>query len=175
MELIGVFLGASIALLASAAYTRLAFAAAVHLPELKKAAVVASCTILVLLGVEAALLILMGAKSAFAHLHHLFTALHFAVLLLTPPAIANLILHLTAKKQTTRRFQFSAAVACCWIACITVVIAHIVIDEAIVGIDSGRPFYLSEKKPNQPLEPTTMAVTICAVAQLAPSIVVAHL
>jgi hypothetical protein len=32
-----------------------------------------------------------------------------------------------------------------------------------------------KKTPNQPLEPTTMAVMICAGAQLTPAIVVAHL
>ena len=31
------------------------------------------------------------------------------------------------------------------------------------------------KLPNQALEPTTTAVTICAGAQLAPAVVVAHL
>jgi hypothetical protein len=54
-------------------------------------------------------------------------------------------------------------------------LGNIVIDEAIVGVDASKPFYMTKKEPNQTPEPTTLLVTPRAFARLAPSRVVAHL
>jgi hypothetical protein len=53
-----------------------------------------------------------------------------------------------------------------------------VLDDGMHSDDELEPMLLFrpvKKTANQPLEPTTMAVTICASAQLAPATVVAHL
>ena len=141
-------------LASSAIYTALAIAAFSRWPAVKKVALPISCGVAGLVGFEVVLLISVGAKSAFLHLHHAYTVLHFLDFLLAPPAIANLVLHLTARKEKKKWMQFAAAAACCWIACMSALLGNIMVDEAIMGVDAGKPFYMAKKEPNQAPEPT---------------------
>ncbi len=154
MELLGLFFAAPVTLVTSVIYTALAIAAFGRWPAVKKAALPISYGVAALVALEVMLLVSVGAKSAFLHLHHAYTVLHFLVFLFAPPAIANLVLHLTAKKEKKNWMQFAAAAACCWITCMSVVLGNIMVDEAIMGVDAGKPFYLAKKEPNQSPEPT---------------------
>jgi hypothetical protein len=145
MELFGLLLAVPATMVLSTIYTAIALWSFGRWPLAKKVALPFSYGIVALVGVEFLLLAVFGAKSAFVHLHHAYTALHFVVFLLAPPAIANLVLHLTAKKNMKRWHQFTSGVACCWLACMTALLGNIVIDEAIVGVDAPKPFYMSLK------------------------------
>ena len=148
MELFGLLFAVPLTMIPSAAYTALAIWAFRRWPTLKKVAVPASIGVALLLGVEVLLLVTLGAKSAFFHLHHVYTVLHFSVFLLAPPAIANLVLHLTAKKEK-KWLQFGASAGCCWIACMVALLGNIMVDEAIIGVDAGKPFYMTKGEPNK--------------------------
>jgi len=149
MELLGLLLAAPVTLIISAIYTALALAAFARWPTAKTVALPISYAIAALVGLEVLFLVSVGAKSAFLHFHHAYTVLHFLVFLLAPPAIANLVLHLTAKKEKKKWLQFAASTSCCWVACMTVLLGNIMIDEAIMGVEAGRPFYMTKKEPNK--------------------------
>ena len=144
--------------MASAVYTVLALEAFARWPTFGKICVWVSRVVAALFLIEVVILLVVGPKSAYENLHHVFTALHFAVLFLCPPAIANLVLSASAKADLRKWLRYIAGVGCCWVSCVVVLIGHIMIDESIVGIDAGRPFYMtSNETPNKPVETTAAA------------------
>jgi hypothetical protein len=156
--MLGLFIAIPVSFVASAVYTVLALEAFARWPSFGKICVWVSRVVATLLLIEVVLLLAIGPKSAYANFHHVFTTLHFMVLLLCPPAIANLVLSVSAKAELRKWLRYIAAVGCCWSSCVAVLIGHIMIDESIVGIDAGRPFYMtSNKTPNKPVETTAAA------------------
>jgi hypothetical protein len=157
MEVLGLLFAVPVTMIPSAAYTALAIWAFGRWPTLKSVAVPISCVVALLLVIEVVLLVSLGPKSSYSRLHHAYTLLHFSVFLLAPPAIANLVLHLTLKKEKKKWFQFAAAAACCWVACMFALLGNIMVDEAIMGVDAGKPFYMSKTEPNQTSQRNAMA------------------
>jgi len=95
---------------------------------------------------EGCLLFFLGAKATYAHLRHIYTVIHFLNFFLAPPALANLLLAIPTKGKSLKVLQFGIAAVCCWFVCVAALLAGIMIDEAIVGPDSGRPFYMTSKE-----------------------------
>jgi hypothetical protein len=158
--MLGLFIAIPVSFVASAVYTVLALEAFARWPTFGKICVWVSRAVTALLLIEVVLLLAVGPKSAYAHLHHVFTTLHLVVLVLCPPAVANLVLSVSAKAELRKWLRYIAGVGCCWVSCVVVLIGHIMIDESIVGIDAGRPFYMtSNQPPNQPTEPTSVSAS----------------
>jgi len=86
----------------------------------------------------------------------------FAGLLLGPPAVANLVSHLGRRISLNRWLRFFSATVSCWIASIASLLGNIAVDEAIVGVEAGKPFYMTPPpRPNQRVEAMTRsAVTL---------------
>jgi hypothetical protein len=148
MELIGLLLAAPLTLLTSLAYTALANALFRRWPTAGRVALPISCGVVALATIEILLFISIGAKSAFLYLHHAFTVLHFSVIFLTPPAIANIVLHFAAKRGAKESLRFIVGAGCCWFVCMAMLLGNIMVDEAIMGVKAGRPFYMTKAGPN---------------------------
>lgn len=148
MELFGLLLAIPVTLIASFVYAVLALALFRFLPIVGRVFVVASLLVVAVIVTEVVLLVVLGPKDTYARLGHGFTALHFLGFLLGPPAVANLILHFG---RCWRWLRFFSATACCWIACMSALLGNIAVDEAIGGVDAGKPFYMTPPRgPNQP-------------------------
>jgi len=65
------------------------------------------------------------------------------VTLITSLAYTALMLAVMAKWRKQKIVRFIAGTACCWVACMTTLSGHILIDEAIVGVDAGTPFHMT--------------------------------
>jgi hypothetical protein len=143
MELFGLLLAAPVTFVASVVYVALILAVFRFLPVIGKVLVVGSIGVVVVIAAELALLATMGAKGTYAHLGQLFTAIHFFGFFLGPPAVANLVFYYTSRLSTRQWLRFSSATFCCWIACMAALLGNIAVDEAIVGIDADKPFYMT--------------------------------
>ena len=98
---------------------------------------------------EAIALSIWGAKGTYAHFRHLFTLVHFVNYVFVPPAVAHVAFYIASRLSSQAWLQSVGVVGCCWLACMSVIIGHIVIDEAIVGPNAGKPFYLTgPTRPN---------------------------
>jgi hypothetical protein len=153
MELVGLLVAVPVTLATSLVYTVLILAVFRFLPIVGRVLVAASCFVVALVTVELLLFSAIGARSTYAHLGHAFTAMHFLGLLLGPPAVANLVLHFASRWSLNKWLRFSSVTLCCWVACMAALLGHIIVDEAIVGIDAGKPFYLTP--PAEPNEAAT--------------------
>jgi len=155
MELFGLLFAVPVTLVTSLVYTGLMLALFTRWPVVKRIAIPLSYLVATSVVLEIGILGLLGAKASYAHLRHIYTVIHFLNLLLAPPALANLVVAFAARRGKQRTVQFWAGTACCWVACITVLFGNIMIDEAIVGVGAGKPFYMTgDKEPNQALERT---------------------
>jgi hypothetical protein len=148
MELFGLVFAVPVTLVASLVYTALLLALFRFLPTVGRLLAAASLIVVAAIAVEAVFLGAMGPKGSYAHLGHGFTALHFFGFFLGQPAIANLVYFYGARRNLKWWLRFSSATVCCWITCMAALLGHIAVDEAIVGIDAGRPFYM--KPPGGP-------------------------
>jgi len=142
MELLGLLFAIPVSLAASCAYSTLLWAFFRYLPGISRVIAPASYVVVASILVEVALISAMGAKGSYVHLGYKFTALHLFDVLLGPPAIANLVYFFAARCNLNLWLRFSSAALCCWIACFVGVLGHITIDEAIVGSEAGKPFFL---------------------------------
>jgi hypothetical protein len=150
MELFGLLFAAPVTFVTSAAYVGLLFALFRFLPVIARVLVTLSVFVVGLIVAELVLLAALGARSTYADLGHGFTALHFAGLLLGPPAIANLVSCLGRRISLNRWLRFFSATVSCWIACMAALLGNIAVDEAIVGVDAGKPFYMTPPpRPNR--------------------------
>ena len=148
MELFGLLFATPVTLVTSLVYTWLMFAVFTRRPVVKRLAVLLSCLVAASVFCEASLMLVQGAKVAYARLGHVYTAIHFLNLLVAPPAVANLVLAITARRWK-KTLQLAAGTACCWAACMTVLLGNIAVDEAIGGVDAGKPFYMTpENEPS---------------------------
>jgi hypothetical protein len=154
MELFGLLLAVPLTFATSLVYTALILAVFRFLPVVGRVLVAASCFVVALVAVELLLLAAMGARGTYAHLGHAFTVMHFLGFPLGPPAVANLVLHFASRWKLNKWLRFSSAMLCCWIACMAALLGHIIVDEAIVGIDAGKPFYMTPSgAPNKAAAP----------------------
>lgn len=116
-----------------------------HWHSVKQVLLFGSYFIICLIIIESELLILLGPKKTFEYLHHIFSAIHLFNLFLAPPAIANIILHITASISASSlgkiSIQLSIAIICCWLMSIIVIFANVMINEAIMGVDAGKSFW----------------------------------
>jgi hypothetical protein len=143
MELLGLLLAVPVTLAVSLVYSAIIMAVFRFLPALGRVLVAGSCLVVAVVVVELLLIATLGAKGVYAHGGHAFTSMHFLSFLLGPPAVANLVLHLLSRWNLNRWLRFSSVTFCCWIGCMAVLLGHSIVDEAIVGIDAGKPFYLT--------------------------------
>jgi hypothetical protein len=150
MELFGLLLAMPVTFVASFVYAALALALFSFLPVVARVLVSASLFVIALIVTELVLFAALGPKGTYAHLGHGFTALHFLGFLLGPPAVANLVFHVGCQWNLNRWLRFFSATGCCWITCMSALLGNIVVDEAIVGIDAGKPFYMTPPRgPNK--------------------------
>jgi hypothetical protein len=156
MELFALLLAVPVTFVTSVVYTAFVLAVFRFLPVVSRVLVAASWFVVALIVMELLLLAAMGARGTYAHLGHVFTAMHFLGFLLGPPAVANLVLHFAPCWNLNKWFRLSSVALCCWIACMAVLLGHIIVDEAIVGPDAGKPFYLTP-----PSEPNKAAAPDC--------------
>ena len=151
MELFGLLFAVPVTFAASLVYACVIISAGRRWPAVRLALLMSAGCIGACILAEAVVLGTFGAKEAYAHLRHVFTAIHFVNFLLAPPAVAHIAFYVAARLTHRAWLQFVAVVPCCWLACMSVVVGHIVIDEAIVGPDARKPFYLTgEAGPNPP-------------------------
>lgn len=144
--MLGLLIAIPVSLVASVVYTVLAVETFERWPLIEKVGVSLSRVIAVMLLFEVALVVTIGPKSAYTEFQHAFTTLHFVVLLLFPPAFANLILRASTKAHYRKWLRNVVSMGCCWISCMAILIGQIMINESIVGIDAGRPFYMTSTK-----------------------------
>jgi hypothetical protein len=104
--------------------------------------------IIALVLLETGLLLVLGAKFTYWHLGQIYTAIHFINFLLAPPAIANVVFVFIYKDVKRQFLAFAVSCLCCWIACMSVLLGNISVDEAIVGIDAPESFNMT--KPERP-------------------------
>jgi len=151
MELFGLLLAAWAASVASVCYALLAIAVFKRCPGVARAVVIASVVVLASVGVELALLGIFGAKGAYSAFGRSFVALHFVALLLGPPAVANVTLQCMSRQAEPTWLRLFATTVSCWFACVGVLVGHIAVDEAIMGVDAERPFFMVvPRTPNHP-------------------------
>ena len=154
MELFGLLLAVPVTFVTSVVYAAFVLAVIRFLPVAGRVLVAASWFVAALIVIELLLLAAMGARGTYAHLGHVFTAMHFLGFFLGPPAVANLVLHFATCWNLNKWFRLSSVTLCCWIACMAVLLGHIIVDEAIVGPDAGKPFYLTPPgEPNKSAAP----------------------
>jgi hypothetical protein len=143
MELIGLLLAVPVTFVTSLAYAALILAAFKFRPVAGRALVAGSPIVVTLIAVELVLIATMGAKGTYANLGHRFTTMHFLGFFLGPPAVANLVLYCASRLNLKQWSRLVCATLCCWVACMAALLAHIAVDEAIVGIEAGKPFYMT--------------------------------
>jgi hypothetical protein len=143
MELIGLLLAAPVTFVASLAYAALMLAVFKFLPVAGRVLAAGSLAVVAVIILELVLLATIGPKGAYAHFGQRFTAMHFLGFFLGPPAAANLVLYLASRLNVRQWLRFASTTLCCWVACMAALLGHIAVDEAIVGIDAGKPFYMT--------------------------------
>jgi hypothetical protein len=149
MELFGILFAIPVTLVTSLVYVAL-IAAARRWPRIKLALLLFSGCVGVCVAAEVLALGIWGAKGAYGHLRHAFTLVHFLNCLLAPPAVAHVVLHWGARATSRGWLQLVMVVPCCWFACMASIMWGIGIDEAIVGPDAGKPFYMTRaSRPNK--------------------------
>ena len=153
MELFGLLIAAPVTLVTSIIYVCIVLAVYRFLPVVGRVLVVGSIVLMALLAIELVILAAMGARGAYAHLGHAFTAIHFLSFFLGPPAVANLVFYFVSRRSAKKWVRFFSAALCCWISCMVALVGHIAVDEAVVGIDAGRPFYMTPPGPNKTASP----------------------
>jgi hypothetical protein len=148
MELFGLLFAVPVTLVASFVYVGLIFLVFPRWVFVRKLCVVASYGIIALVLLETGLLLVLGAKFTYWHLGQIYTAIHFINFLLAPPAIANVVFVFINKDVKRQFLAFAVSCLCCWIACMSVLLVNIGVDEAIVGIDAPESFNMT--KPERP-------------------------
>jgi hypothetical protein len=150
MELFGILFAIPVTFVTSLVYAALIIAASGRWPRIKLALLLFSGCVGVCVAAEILALGIWGAKGAYGHLRHAFTLVHFLNCLLIPPAVAHVILLLGARATSRGWLQLLMVVPCCWFACMASIMWGIAIDEAIVGPDAGKPFYMTRvSRPNK--------------------------
>jgi hypothetical protein len=150
MENIGLVLAVPVTFVASLTYAGLVLLALKFVPVAGRMLVAGSFIVVTVIAAELVLIATMGAKGAYANLGHRFTAMHFLGLFLGPPAVANLILYCGSRLNMQLWLRLVCAMLCCWAACMAALVGHIAVDEAIVGVDAGKPFYMTPPEgPNK--------------------------
>lgn len=149
MEMFGLLFALPVTLGAGAVYTRLALRAFARWPRVRRVAVAISFAVGGFVALETVLLLVMGAWGAYRDLHHTYTLLHFINFYFAPPAVANLLLHFTARWPAGER-RFTVVTLCCSLAGMAVLVGNIIVDESITGTNSGGPFYLTRNDGGPP-------------------------
>ncbi len=145
MELFGLLLAFPVTLATSTIYCCGAAFILAKARALRWLAIIGSTLVVLCILTEVALLGSLGAKAAYSHLGVTFTLIHEVSFLLGPPAIANLLLLLLpAGPDRWRSFKIGVVSLLCWAACMGALLGNIVIDEAIVGVKAGVPFYMTK-------------------------------
>jgi len=154
MELFGLLFAVPVTLVTSAVYCVGAAFILTKLRVLRPVALIGSLLVGLCILTEIVLLGALGAKAAYSRLGFGFTVIHEVSFWLGPPAIATLLLLLLPiRSDTWKRRKIVVASLVCWFVCMGALFGNIAVDEAIVGIDAGVPFYMT-KPPNQTLERT---------------------
>jgi hypothetical protein len=150
MELFGLLFAVPVTFVTSLVYASLMIPAARRWPVAKHALLIFSGFVGACVLAEAVALGIWGAKGTYDHFRHIFTVMHFLNCLLAPPAVAHAVFYLAARVTSLAWLQFFFIVPCCWLACMAVIVGHIMIDEAIAGPDAEKPFYMTlNTGPNQ--------------------------
>jgi len=158
MELFGLLFAVPVTFVASVAYAALVLAIFKFLPVFGRVLVAGSVVVVALTAAELILLATMGAKGTYADLGQRFTAMHFLGFVLGPPAVANLVFYLASRWNLKKWLGFSFATLCCWLACMAALLGNIAVDEAIVGVDAAKPFYMTPPGgPNKTAAPSRRA------------------
>lgn len=97
------------------------------------------------------MLVTLGAKAAYSRLGLGFAVIHEVSFWLGPPAIANLLLlGCFLKRDLWSLSKIAVATFLCWFACMAALVGNIAVDEAIVGVDAGVPFFMTKPPAMQP-------------------------
>lgn len=145
MELFGLLFAIPLTLVTATMYCIGAAFIFRKLRVLRAVALVSSLLVCLCITTEIALLGTLGAKATYSRLGIGFTLIHEVSFWLGPPAIANLLLLLfRIQSDTWRRRKIAVATLVCWFACVSALFANIAVDEAIVGVDAGKPFFMTK-------------------------------
>jgi hypothetical protein len=152
VELIGLILALPVALAVSVAYCIGAALVLTKQKALRPVTLFGSSLVLCGILTEALLLANHGAKGVYARFGIGFALLHEVSFWLGPPAFANLaLLGCFLRADAGRLTRVAIPSLLCWFACIGALVGNIAVDEAIVGVDAGLPFFLTAPPPMNPV------------------------
>jgi hypothetical protein len=144
MELFGLLLAVPVTFVTATIYCCGAAFVLTRLRVLRRVALFGSLLVGLCILIEIVLLGTLGAKAAYSRLFVGFTVIHEISFWLGPPAVANLVLlALSTRSDTWKLPTIVVASLICWFVCMGALVGHIAVDEAIVGVDAGMPFYLT--------------------------------
>jgi hypothetical protein len=156
MEFFGILLAMPVTFVTSLVYAALIIPAGRRWIFVQWALLVSAGLVGVFVLSEGLALLIFGAKGSYARFGHFFTVVHFVNCIFTPPAVAHVAFYLVSRLTKRIGMQFIAVVSACWFTCIAAIFGHFVIDEAIVGPDAEKPFYMSSATgPNCAARPLT--------------------
>lgn len=147
MEFVALILAVPATLLAACVYIAMLAAALRVLPGIARPLAAGSAIALACVAVEIVFLSCFGPLETYARLGRAYVAIHFIAFFLGPPAVANLAYLALARMKRPMWNSIVAALALCWPASMVAVGMNIWVDEGIVGIDAGRPFYMVPPPP----------------------------
>lgn len=144
MELFGLLFAVPVTLVTATVYCCLAVFVLGRLRALTRPVLFGSLVVVLCILAEIVLLGTLGATRAYARLFIGFTVIHEISFWLGPPAIANLLLLALFSRSHSRRLpKVALASLVCWLVCMGALLGNIAVDEAIVGVDAGVPFYMT--------------------------------
>ncbi|MFO0961306.1 MAG: hypothetical protein U0625_00210 [Phycisphaerales bacterium] len=147
MEFVALILAVPATLLASCIYIAMLAAALRVLPGIARPLAAGSAIALACVAIELVFLACYGPLETYARLGRPYVAIHFIAFFLGPPAAANLAYLALMRMKRPMWSSIVAALALCWPASMIAVGMNFWVDEGIVGVDAGRPFYMVPPPP----------------------------
>jgi hypothetical protein len=147
MEGCGLILAAPVTFVTSLLFCLLAHFAFCRWPQVRRICVVAAFLIVAALVIEAVLSLHVGPFHLHGRFGRGYWTFHMVGFLLGPPATAVLVYVAVSRFVSLVFVRVGLATVVCWLTCMTTLLANILVDEDIQGVDG------SGQRPSESLFP----------------------
>lgn len=137
MEGCGLVFATPITFITSLVFCILAHLAFRRWPTVKHVSALVSLVIVAALLIEIVLSLRVGPFHLYQRFGHAYWAFHMFGFFLGPPAVAVLMFSAVSRFLSPVFIRVGVATMFCWCACMATLLANIIVDEDIVGIDQS--------------------------------------